>query len=116
MSKLITLKPRLQTLKASGLQTLSINPQTASASWRNDKQTSAQRGYGYKWQQARIGWLRAHPLCVMCEAMGRVIAASVVDHKVPHRGNKELFWNRNNWQSLCQHHHSSDAQIRDRGL
>jgi 5-methylcytosine-specific restriction endonuclease McrA len=79
-------------------------------SWRSDKQTSAQRGYGYKWQKAREDYLAKHPLCVYCEREGRVTLATVVDHKVPHRGDMKLFWDSNNWQSLCATHHSRDKQ------
>jgi 5-methylcytosine-specific restriction protein A len=25
----------------------------------------------------------------------------VVDHIIPHKGDKKLFWSRDNWQSLC---------------
>jgi 5-methylcytosine-specific restriction endonuclease McrA len=70
--------------------------------------TSAQRGYGYKWQQARKGWLRKHPLCVMCQRRGRVTPATLVDHIEPHRGDMTLFWDRDNWQSLCKPCHDSD--------
>jgi 5-methylcytosine-specific restriction endonuclease McrA len=72
--------------------------------------TSCARGYGYRWQQARERFLRTHPLCVMCDAIGRVTAASVVDHVTPHRGDKSLFWDETNWQSLCATHHSSTKQ------
>lgn len=79
-------------------------------SWRTDKQTSSQRGYGYKWQKARERYLQQHPLCVYCEREGRVTAASVVDHIEPHRGDMKLFWSPSNWQSLCATHHSRDKQ------
>ena len=76
-------------------------------SWRTDKQTSAQRGYGDKWQQAREGFLRRHPLCVYCEREGKVTAADTLDHIVPHRGDMVKFWDHDNWQSLCSTCHSS---------
>jgi 5-methylcytosine-specific restriction enzyme A len=80
-------------------------------SWRGTKgQGSTARGYGYKWQQARLGYLAQHPLCVMCQAEGRVEAATVVDHKVPHRGDMARFWDSDNWQSLCKPHHDSAKQ------
>ena len=88
---------------------------TASASWRKDKGSSAERGYGYRWQQARAAYLAEHPLCVMCEAAGRITIATVVDHSVPHKGDTEIFWDRSRWQSLCKQHHDSDAQRRDKG-
>jgi 5-methylcytosine-specific restriction protein A len=73
-----------------------------------ERGTSTQRGYGYRWQQARKGWLAKHPWCVDCEAIGRNhVLATDVDHIIPHRGDKDLFWDRNNWQSLCHMHHSA---------
>ena len=108
---------QLQTLKSS-LRMLDTRrvPTMQAGSWRTSNQTAAQRGYGYKWQKARAGFLRSHPLCVMCEAEGRVTAANVVDHKVPHRGDQTLFWDKANWQSLCKPHHDSDAQKKDNAL
>lgn len=85
-------------------------PTMQAGSWRTSEQTSAQRGYGYKWQQARAQFLREHPLCVMCQAAGQVEAATVVDHITPHRGDQSLFWRRSNWAPLCAHHHSSEKQ------
>lgn len=68
--------------------------------------SSAQRGYGAAWQRARKRYLRAHPLCVECEAEGKTVEATVVDHIIPHRGNQELFWDEEgNWQPLCKTHH-----------
>jgi len=75
---------------------------------------SAARGYGYKWQQASKAFLRAHPLCAECRRQGRYTQAEVVDHIVPHRGNRELFWNRANWQPLCKHCHDRKTAREDR--
>lgn len=102
-------------------------------SWRGDKRTAAQRGYGYKWQQARAEYLREHPHCVMCladldlsdlvpadvivECARRGVTeplATVVNHVVAHRGDQSLFWDRKNWEALCKCHHDSDAQRRDK--
>ncbi len=104
MSKLQTLKSSLPMLDTRRVPTMQ------AGSWRTSDQTSTQRGYGYKWQKARQGFLRSHPLCVMCEAESRVTAATVVDHKIPHRGDQALFWDKANWQSLCATHHSRDKQ------
>ena len=76
----------------------------------SERLTSAQRGYGSKWQQAREAWLRKHPLCRMCSELGRVVPATVVDHIVPHRGDMRLFWDSSNWQSLCKTCHDSHKQ------
>jgi 5-methylcytosine-specific restriction endonuclease McrA len=78
--------------------------------------SAASRGYGHKWRKAREGFLRKHPLCVMCQRRGRVTPAVVVDHVIPHRGDMTLFWDRDNWQPLCKPHHDIDkARIENGG-
>lgn len=70
---------------------------------------STQRGYGGAWEKARKGFLAKHPFCRSC---GRF--ASVVDHIIPHRGDRRLFWDRNNWQPLCTPCHSGAKQRLER--
>jgi 5-methylcytosine-specific restriction enzyme A len=65
------------------------------------------RGYDYRWQLARSSFLNKHPLCTECHRNGMVVAAAVVDHITPHRGDRKLFWDVGNWQSLCEMHHDS---------
>lgn len=74
------------------------------------------RGYTYRWQKASAGWLRAHPLCVHCDAKGLVVAASEVDHVIPHKGDMKLFWDPRNWQSLCHTCHSTKTANEDGGF
>lgn len=76
--------------------------------------SAASRGYDSKWQAARKSYLEKHPECVMCSAQGKRTKATVVDHRIPHRGDKALFWNKLNWQSLCGHHHNSAKQREER--
>lgn len=102
--KLKTLKPQIKTLGAR------VRVTTDVPSWRMDKRTAAQRGYDYRWQKYRAGFLRANPLCVMCHKEGRVTVATVVDHIQPHKGDMELFWDVDNHQALCTYHHSSVKQ------
>jgi 5-methylcytosine-specific restriction protein A len=71
------------------------------------------RGYTTRWDKARLTHLRQHPLCVMCMGKGMVVAATVVDHIIPHRGDQKLFWDISNWQSLCKPHHDSAKQAED---
>ena len=69
---------------------------------------STERGYGHKWRQAREGYLKKHPTCVKCGA-----PATVVDHIKPHKGDKQLFWDRDNWQALCKRCHDLKTFSRD---
>jgi 5-methylcytosine-specific restriction protein A len=108
MVRLKTLGSRVKEGAGSRLKT--ITP----GSWRSDK-TSTQRGYGYKWQKARERYLLDHPLCVYCDRHGLTAAASVVDHKIPHRGDQDLFWDEANWQSWCKPCHDSVKQAEEAG-
>jgi len=76
----------------------------------DERKSSAARGYGYKWQKAREDWLAKHVFCIECERLGRKRVGTVVDHKVPHRGDLKLFWDRKNWQTLCKPCHDSYKQ------
>ena len=75
--------------------------------------SGASRGYNSKWQKARESYLAAHPLCVECMKSGKYTKGTVVDHIVPHKGNKELFWNRQNWQTLCKECHDRKTLSKD---
>lgn len=67
--------------------------------------SARERGYDGAWQKARSGFLAHHPRCRRCSA-----PATVVDHVRPHRGDRKLFWDRLNWQSLCVTCHARHKQ------
>jgi 5-methylcytosine-specific restriction protein A len=71
------------------------------------------RGYNTRWQKARATWLRRHPLCNRCDQLGKVVAATVVDHIIAHEGDQDLFWDTGNWQSLCQPCHDGWKQAQE---
>jgi len=64
-----------------------------------------------RWRREREQYLKENPSCVYC---GK--DAEVVDHRIAHRGEKELFWDHDNWQSLCKDCHTKKtwAEIRER--
>lgn len=76
----------------------------------DNRESSSKRGYGYRWQKARKDFLQHHPFCDDHKKRGYVVAATVVDHIVPHRGDERLFWDRGNWQALCETCHDSNKQ------
>lgn len=78
--------------------------------------TAHERGYDGKWRTERAKFLREHPLCRECEAAGFLVAATVVDHITPHKGDKQLFWRRSNWQPLCETHHNRKTALEDGGF
>lgn len=74
------------------------------------RKTSTARGYNARWQRTSKRRLAEYPLCATCETEGRTTAATITDHIVPHRGDERLFWDPDNWQSLCKPCH--DAKTR----
>ena len=71
--------------------------------------------YDYRWQQFRLRFLAANPLCKFCQERAMVTAATVVDHIEPHRGDPAVFWRPGNHQALCKPCHDGDKQRIERG-
>jgi 5-methylcytosine-specific restriction protein A len=69
--------------------------------------TAHQRGYNTRWRKYRMWYIKEHPLCAQCQDNGKITPTYAVDHIVPHRGDYDLFWNEDNHQPLCEHHHNS---------
>lgn len=67
--------------------------------------SARKRGYVGQWDLASAVFKRKHPLCLGCEAVGRVVATEVTDHVEPHRGDMAKFWNGELWQPACRWHH-----------
>lgn len=72
-----------------------------------ERPSAARRGYGSRWRRARAAFLAQHPLCAACRVRGRVVAATVVDHVTPHRGDQRLFWDESNWTPACKPCHDA---------
>jgi 5-methylcytosine-specific restriction endonuclease McrA len=66
------------------------------------------------WKRLRVAQLRAHPLCRMHQAVGRLVPAAVVDHVTPHKGDEGLFFDADNLQSLCKPCHDGQKQREER--
>jgi 5-methylcytosine-specific restriction protein A len=83
-----------------------------------DKQrgTASQRGYNARWRKARTYYLSKNPFCIRCKDKGLYTLATVIDHIIPHRGDYDLFWNRDNWQPLCKQCHDRKTATEDGGF
>ena len=70
--------------------------------------TTAQRGYGARWQKLRKWYVARHPLCAHpdCGAI-----ATEVDHIIPRaKGGLDA---EDNLQGLCKRHHSAKTSRED---
>lgn len=69
------------------------------------------------WHKIRAAQLRDNPLCAYCINQGLTTLATICDHIKPHKGNINLFTDRNNLQSLCKLcHDKTKAQIERKGF
>lgn len=78
-----------------------------AARWRAYYKTPA-------WRRAREAQLARQPLCERCLEAGRVTAATVVNHRRPHKGSWALFLDPGNHESCCKPHHDREIQSEER--
>jgi 5-methylcytosine-specific restriction enzyme A len=70
--------------------------------------------YGLRlWRRRSLAQRCAYPLCAMCLAKGKAVAATCADHITPHRGDWTKF-TRGALQSLCTECHNGVKQLEDR--
>ena len=76
--------------------------------------SAAKRGYNYKWYSEKKRFLKDFPFCKRCEDEGKLTMATIVHHKIPHRGDEFLFWDKSNWEATCEHHHNVVIQSEEK--
>lgn len=91
------------------IQTYSAN-KTAERKQFNKKYNTRQ------WEALRQRQLSKYPLCAGCQAEGRIIPASVVDHIFPWSQISEQAFYINRFQSLCATHHATKTQLEKHGI
>ena len=67
---------------------------------------SVQGMYTHKWSKTSKDYLADHPWCEDCAKRGVYTVGTEVHHKIKHRGNTTLFWQRDNCVGLCTSCHS----------
>jgi 5-methylcytosine-specific restriction protein A len=77
-----------------------------------ERGTSSERGYDARWRRERAAFIvrqfaAGHLLCPTCGRPFYNASDVEVDHKIPHRGNAQLFWDQSNWQMLHKPCHSA---------
>jgi hypothetical protein len=76
-----------------------------AADYEQRRGSARERGYDAQWDRASYAFKCEHPLCLGCQAVGRITPATVVDHVEPHHGDMVMFWDQSMWQSSCKWHH-----------
>ena len=79
------------------------------AAFDQQRPSARERGYDTKFQSARDGFLKRNPLCARCSA-----PATVLHHVIPHRGDRAVFWDRNNWAAVCKPCHDGPLQSQEK--
>lgn len=80
----------------------SVNQEFEKKEVRSEEEIKWRRLYKRSaYRKRRAQFMTMHPLCAVCGE-----PATDLDHIVPHKGNLKLFWDVNNWQSLCHRCHS----------
>jgi 5-methylcytosine-specific restriction enzyme A len=87
----------------------------ASKEYEARRPSAHDRGYTSVWRKAREGFLRNHPTCKLCDLTGRATPSTIVDHVIPHKGDKVRFWDSSNWQALCKPCHDRKTATEDGG-
>jgi len=95
--------------------------------------SARERGYDSKWEKARKAFLAKleNQFCERCKARGLLNAGNlrmdgtvqanprrmhlVVNHRIPHKGDQRLFWDRSNWEVACPDDHDIRIQQEERG-
>lgn len=92
-------------------------PEPRPREYDADRPSAARRGYGHRWRIYRRWYLARNPLCVRCQAEGRIEPATDVDHIKPVDGPYDPgFWDGDNHQALCHVHHSAKTATEDGGF
>jgi 5-methylcytosine-specific restriction enzyme A len=94
-------------------------PHLGAKPGRQDLRSPEAEGYRklYKlsaWKRAREAQLSKQPLCELCLERGRVVPASIVNHRKPHKGDWQRFIDPANHQSACKPCHDGAIQSYER--
>ena len=83
-----------------------------------ERESPTKRGYNYKWTKARKAFLAQHPICECpaCKVSGHPLPANVVDYIIPHRGDRDLFWDESNWQAMNKRCHDKKTARENGGF
>jgi 5-methylcytosine-specific restriction protein A len=68
-----------------------------------------------QWKRLRAAQLHRFPMCQCPHCQGGGLKATVVDHITPHKGDRMLFFDRRNLQSMNKECHDRFKQSQEAG-
>jgi 5-methylcytosine-specific restriction protein A len=87
---------------------------SAARNYRSAEAVAWRRLYSTsRWRALRAEQLRIMPICEMDHGFA-VVAATVANHRIPHKGDEVLFFDPGNLQSVCKPHHDGVIQRTER--
>jgi 5-methylcytosine-specific restriction protein A len=99
-------------------QALNKQPRVINRDKQKEREYNKQRAktptrmlYDRKWREYSKDFLKRNPICVVCGNQSQA-----VDHVIPHKGNKGLFWTRFNHRALCKSCHNRATAMYDGGF
>jgi 5-methylcytosine-specific restriction protein A len=63
-----------------------------------------------EWREARATQLAKAPTCERCASRGEIAKADTVNHRIPHKGDRRLFLEPSNHESVCKACHDGLIQ------
>ena len=93
---------------------LRVQAATRKAEREKARPGARRRGYDGKWEQASKAFL-SRPENRYC-ACGCGRLADMVDHRIAHKGNQRLFWDRANWRPMNRRCNSRKAARQEGGF
>jgi 5-methylcytosine-specific restriction endonuclease McrA len=110
MARLRTLKPLVREMSPKlRTQSVDFDQGRRQIEWR--KWYNLARWKRLRWQTL----VRDLFTCQMCNRIEGDTSLLVCDHKEPHRGDPDLFWDPENLQCLCKPCHDKDKQRAEQG-
>lgn len=80
----------------------------------NSRPAGRPRLYDARWRAESKAFLKVHTHCAYCLERNKRVRSTIVDHKIPHRGDIRLFWDKRNWQPMCRTCHDAAKQREER--
>lgn len=88
--------------------------QKRDQAYEKQRGSAADRGYNRRWQKASRLFLQDPRNWYCACGCGRM--ADLVDHKIAHKGDKALFWDKSNWQPMAKGCNSRKAAATEGGF